>query len=133
MHDTGGVGIAAPQVGLSVRLAILMVDYKTDAPRIVAVCNPCITERSDETEPGYEGCLSIPDKGGLVRRNQWIRVEYSSLDGEKHADTYEGPNAVLWQHELDHLDGILYVDRLVGDLLPWEEVKRLRLELESIE
>jgi peptide deformylase len=133
MNREGGVGIAAPQVGLSLRMAILMVDYKTDHPYTIAVCNPLIVERSDETRDTYEGCLSVPDVGGLVRRNQWIRVEYFTLEGERKTETCEGPNAVLWQHELDHLDGILYVDRLIGDLLPWEEVTRLRLEAEEAE
>jgi peptide deformylase len=131
MQDAGGVGIAAPQVGLSLRMAVLNVDYKTEYPRNLVVLNPCILERSDESRPGYEGCLSIPDKGGLVRRSEWIRVQYTTLDGEYCEEFYDGPNAVLWQHELDHLDGVLYVDRLIGDLLPWEEAKRLREEMEN--
>jgi peptide deformylase len=133
MDLAGGVGIAGPQVGLSLRVAVLKLDYKTDDPRIAFVRNPVIVQRSDETIEGYEGCLSVPDVGGLVRRNRWIRVEHQSADGEVLTAEAEGYNAVLWQHEIDHLDGVLYLDRLLGDLLPMEEVRRLRKELEQAE
>ena len=123
-----GVGIAGPQVGISLRVATLMLGYRTDEPRMVFTINPRIIQRSDETVEGYEGCLSIPDVGGLVRRNRWVRVRYATLDGREHELRSEGPDAVLWQHELDHLDGVLYTDRLLGKLLPMEEVRRLRKE-----
>ncbi|MBW2534208.1 MAG: peptide deformylase [Deltaproteobacteria bacterium] len=128
MRAAGGVGIAGPQVGLSLRVATLMLDYKTDAPRILFVRNPVIVERSDETVEGYEGCLSVPDVGGLVRRHAWIRIEHQARDGEILTTEAEGYNAVLWQHELDHLDGVLYVDKLLGELMPMDEVRRLREE-----
>lgn len=131
MTDSGGVGIAGPQVGLYLRVAVLQLDYKTDSPRTIFVRNPVIVERSDETAEGYEGCLSIPGVGGLVRRNSWIKVEHDTLDGETVSVEAEGYNAVLWQHELDHLDGILYVDKLLGDLMPMDEVRRLRKEMEG--
>jgi len=108
----------------------LMLDYKTDHPRTVFVRNPLIAERSDETIEGYAGCLSIPGVGGLVRRNRGIRVEHATIEGEVVSCEAEGPNAVLWQHELDHLDGVLYVDKVLGELLPMEEVRRLRKQAE---
>jgi peptide deformylase len=128
MDLAGGVGIAGPQVGLSLRVAVLKLDYKTDDPRVVFVRNPVIVERSDDTIDGYEGCLSIPEVGGLVRRNRWIRVEQEAIDGSLLTAEAVGANAVLWQHELDHLDGVLYVDKLLGELLPMDEVRRLREE-----
>jgi peptide deformylase len=131
MDLAGGVGIAGPQVGLSLRMAVLKLDYKTDDPRVIFVRNPVIAERSDETVDGYEGCLSIPQVGGLVRRNRWIRVEHEASDGSLLTAEAEGANAVLWQHELDHLDGVLYVDKLLGELLPMEEVRRLREQQEQ--
>jgi peptide deformylase len=131
MHATGGVGIAAPQVGLNIRATVLMLDYKTDDPRTIFARNPVIIERSDETMEGYEGCLSVPDVGGLVRRSQWVRVEYTDERGEKKVVKAEGLNAVLWQHEIDHLDGILYTDKVLGELYPWERVKELREEMEA--
>ena len=132
MDLAGGVGIAGPQVGLSLRVAVLKLDYKTDDPRIAFVRNPVIIERSDDMIDGYEGCLSVPDVGGQVRRNRWIRVEHQAVNGEVLTEDAEGYNAVLWQHELDHLDGVLYLDKLLGDLMPMEEVRRLREELERV-
>ncbi len=126
MRAAKGVGIAGPQVGISLRVATLMLGYRTDSPRVIFTINPRIVQRSDETIDGYEGCLSIPNVGGLVRRNSWVQVRYSTLDGQERQLRSEGPDAVLWQHELDHLDGVLYTDRLLGKLLPMEEVRRLR-------
>jgi peptide deformylase len=133
MRDAAGVGIAGPQVGLSLRVATLLLDYKTDKPRALFVRNPVIAERSDETLEGYEGCLSVPDVGGLVRRNSWLRLEYDAADGTTVSTEAEGYNAVLWQHELDHLDGVIYLDRLLGELLPMDEVRRRRKEAEDRE
>jgi len=133
MRDAEGVGIAGPQVGLSLRVAALLLDYKTDNPRALFVRNPVVAERSDETLEGYEGCLSVPGVGGLVRRSRWLRLEYDTADGETTTVEAEGYNAVLWQHELDHLDGVLYLDRLLGELLPMDEVRRRRKEAEERE
>jgi len=133
MRDAGGVGIAGPQVGLGLRVATLLLDYKTDSPHVLFVRNPIIVERSDETLEGYEGCLSVPEVGGLVRRNRWLRLEYDGAEGGTIAAEAEGYNAVLWQHELDHLDGVIYLDRLLGALLPMDEVRRLRKEIEERE
>lgn len=131
MMKAGGVGLAGPQVGLSLRVATLMLDYKSKTPKTIFVRNPCIIERSDEVIEGYEGCLSIPDVGGLVKRNKWIKLRYTSQEGELLTTEAEGYNAVLWQHELDHLYGILYIDKLQGELLPMEEVRRRRKEAEK--
>ena len=130
MRAAGGVGIAGPQVGLRLRVATLMLDYKTEHPRTVFVSNPVIVERSDETIERYEGCLSIPGVGGLVRRSRWIRIERDGPDGGVVTEESEGHNAVLWQHELDHLDGVLYTDRVLSELLPMDEVRRRREALE---
>jgi len=130
MRRAEGVGLAGPQVGLGLRVATLMLGYKTTTPVVVFVRNPVIVERSDDTREGYEGCLSVPDVGGLVRRARWIRVRYETAAGQPVEAEAEGPDAVLWQHELDHLDGVLYLDRLLGELLPMDEVRRRREELE---
>ena len=133
MRRARGVGIAGPQVGLGLRVATLMLDYKTKKPRVVFVRNPVIVKRSDETADGYEGCLSVPGVGGLVRRNRWIQVQYTSAAGEVRSVEAQGPNAVLWQHELDHLDGVLYLDRLQGKLMSMDEVRKRRRELDAKE
>ncbi|MCP4676417.1 MAG: peptide deformylase [Deltaproteobacteria bacterium] len=129
MGSAGGVGIAGPQVGLYLRVATLMLDYKSETPKTIFVRNPVIVDRSDVTIDGYEGCLSIPDVGGMVRRNRWIKVEHNTFEGETITVEAEDYNAILWQHELDHLDGILYVDKLLGELLPMDEVRRRREEM----
>ncbi|MCU0665380.1 MAG: peptide deformylase [Myxococcota bacterium] len=126
-----GVGVAGPQVGLNLRIATLMLDYKSDKPRIQSFRNPFIIERSDDSVEGYEGCLSIPGVGGMVRRSSWVRVSHETLKGETLFEEAQGYNAVLWQHELDHLEGILYVDKLLGDLLPMDEVRRRREEMDK--
>ena len=131
MRKAKGVGIAGPQVGLSLRVATLMLDYKTKNSRVVFVRNPIIVKRSDETMDGYEGCLSIPGVGGLVRRNRWIKIKCTDARGQVLSMDAEGPNAVLWQHELDHLDGVLYLDRLQGKLMSMDEVRRRRKELDA--
>jgi peptide deformylase len=128
MNKADGVGIAAPQVGLNIRAAVVMLDARTENPSVIFARNPLIVERSDESEEGWEGCLSVPDVGGKVLRNKWIGVEYLDEQGAWVTRKFEGFNAVVWQHEIDHLDGVLYVDRVQGDLLPWEEVKRRREE-----
>jgi peptide deformylase len=131
MHSAQGVGIAGPQVGVPLRVAVLLLGYRGPAPHAVFVRNPVIVERSDETMPSYEGCLSVPGVGGLVKRNRWVRVRWLDLHEQAQETRAEGPDAVLWQHELDHLDGVLYVDRLQGELIPSEEMRRRRKELEQ--
>ncbi len=128
MNASDGVGLAGPQVGLSLRVAAVLLDHDSDSPRTLFALNPVITSRSNDSALGWEGCLSIPDVGGRVRRNRRITVEYSLATGERISEEAEGFNAAIWQHEIDHLDGVLYTDRLVGKLLPWEKVLLRRKE-----
>ncbi len=131
MENEGGVGIAGPQVGLSLRIALLKLNPKSKTPRMLFVRNPVIVDRSNEVALGFEGCLSIPEVGGKVKRHSWIKVKHTAEDGTILTETAEGFNAVLWQHELDHLDGVLYIDRLQGELMPIEEMRRRRKEEED--
>jgi peptide deformylase len=106
MHDAPGVGLAAPQVGVLQRLLVYDVD---DDPRVLV--NPVLEEFSDETEESDEGCLSVPGVTMPVARSLSVRVRGSDVDGEPVDFLAEGFEARVIQHETDHLDGVLIVDR----------------------
>lgn len=121
MHDTmlerGGVGIAAPQIGCNKRIIMFGFEENNRYPKAAPVpftvlINPTITMLSDEIVDGWEGCLSVPGLRGLVSR--FNRVEYSGYDPEGNVITRvaEGFHARVVQHEYDHLDGILFPQRL---------------------
>lgn len=117
MLERNGVGIAAPQVYVSKRVIIVAsrpnLRYP-DAPEMDAVVmvNPEILEFSQTTTLGEEGCLSVPNERGQVQRAQSIKVLYHTLTGEVMESSFEGFPARIVQHEIDHLNGILFVDRL---------------------
>ena len=117
MLERSGVGIAAPQVYISKRVIIVAsrpnLRYP-DAPEMDAVVmvTPEILEFSQATTLGEEGCLSVPNERGQVQRAQSIKVLYHTLTGEVMESTFEGFPARIVQHEIDHLNGILFVDRL---------------------
>ena len=117
MLARSGVGIAAPQVYVSKRIIIVASRSNPrypDAPEMDAVVmvNPEIIDCSDDTVFGEEGCLSVPNERGSVARAQRITVRYSTLQGEQVETTYEGFPARIVQHEVDHLNGVLFVDRI---------------------
>lgn len=113
MAEYNGVGLAAPQVHHPVRMAITGGDTDEDGrPEFRVLINPEI-EVLDESRLGmFEGCLSVPGMRGWVERPQGIRVTAWNERGEKQEFTLEGFSAVVTQHECDHLDGVLYVDRI---------------------
>ena len=129
--SANGVGIAAPQVATSQRLFILAsrpnLRYP-DAPIMepTAILNPRIIAHSDEVVKGWEGCLSIPGIRGLVPRYQTIEVEYTSRDGKLHQQTLTNFVARIFQHESDHLDGIVFLDRVEStqDLMTEQEYQQ---------
>jgi peptide deformylase len=106
MHDAPGVGLAAPQVGALQRLLVYDVD---DDPRVLV--NPVLDEFSDETEESDEGCLSVPGVTMPVERSVSVRVRGQDEYGEAVDFRAEGFEARVIQHETDHLDGVLIVDR----------------------
>ena len=110
MYETGGVGLAAPQVGVLRRIVVIDVD---DHP--ITLVNPVITETSGE-QTGSEGCLSVPGKAGEVTRP--MKVTVKAFDREMNEFTLEGEELLARAicHELDHLEGKLYVDLVEGDL-----------------
>ena len=115
MREEDGVGLAAPQVNQSLR--VIVVEYAIDdskedsKKKLYIMINPEIVKRSEETEFGLEGCLSVPDIVGEVERN--FQVEVRGLDryGKKAKIRAKGWLARIFQHEIDHLNGILFVDR----------------------
>ncbi len=114
MDRESGVGLAAPQVGLEKRLLVALQMKSPDdgdAPPIV-MANPEILSRSRETWIFEEGCLSIPGVRGDVTRPEVIEVRYRDLDGTERTITAEGMFARVLQHEIDHLDGRLFIDYL---------------------
>jgi peptide deformylase len=106
-----GVGIAAPQIGINKNVIWVQRFDKVGEP-FEACLNPKITWRSALMRKGAEGCLSIPDIKGDVLRSYTIRISYYDMDGKFHDEMVEGFTAVIFQHETDHLLGILFTDRL---------------------
>lgn len=105
MYDAEGVGLAAPQVGILRRYCVIDV-----GDGVIELINPVITEKSDETQTGNEGCLSIPDRSEVVTRPMKVSVRAQNRYGENITVTGEGLKARALCHEIDHLDGVLYID-----------------------
>ncbi|MDN5511607.1 peptide deformylase [Acinetobacter sp.] len=117
MLERNGVGIAAPQVYVSKRVIIVASRPNPrypDAPEMNALVmvNPEILEKSELTVLGEEGCLSVPDERGQVARAQMIKLRYLTLDGEVVETSFSGFPARIVQHEVDHLDGVLFIERI---------------------
>lgn len=116
LHDYGGIGLAAPQINESIRLAIVELPggssrYGELEPVPLTICiNPEIEVLDKTTAGSWEGCLSVPGLRGFVMRPQFIRVKFLNLAGGKCEIEAKGFVATVFQHELDHLDGRLYVD-----------------------
>ena len=105
-----GVGIAAPQIGINRRL-ILVMRYDKPGEPIEPYLNIQIDSLLGEKVPGPEGCLSLPPYRGIVRRYPRVQISYVKPDGTPVTEKVEGYSAIIFQHECDHLDGILYTDR----------------------
>ena len=121
MHAAPGVGLAAPQVGIEKRLAVVDVSVGKEADALKVLINPRIVEQEGKVVD-YEGCLSIPDISEKVSRPQWVRVEAQDVHGEPFSLETEDFEARAVCHELDHLNGVLFIDHLRG--LRREKVKR---------
>jgi peptide deformylase len=114
MDREEGVGLAAPQVGLDLRLlvALAMREPGDETAEPVVMVNPEILERSPESWVYEEGCLSIPGVRGDVTRPERVRVRYQDVEGTEHTIDAEGMFARILQHEIDHLNGKLFIDYL---------------------
>jgi len=127
MRHNHGAGLAATQIGVHLRIAVMEVGdnprypYKPRIPLTIAI-NPEVEAVGDETVEINEGCLSIPLRG-TVPRHVTIRARYLNREGTAKTETIRGLTAGTWQHEIDHLDGILFVDRVTDTttLSTWNE------------
>ena len=110
MNDKKGIGLAAPQIGINERFFISK-DFSNDSDQTIIFINPEIIEADDIVE-SKEGCLSIPGHYDYVKRNSRILVSYFDLSGKNEKKEFSDMQSIVFQHELDHLDGILFPDRL---------------------
>ena len=130
--DVDGVGIAAPQVYKSLRLFILASHPNPRYPKApkmkpTAVINPKIISFSKEKKKDWEGCLSVPGIRGLIPRHFKIDVEFTTKDGKKVRKSYKDFVARIFQHEYDHLEGLMFTDRLESskDIISEKEYQKL--------
>ncbi|GGH38917.1 peptide deformylase [Cribrihabitans marinus] len=113
MYDAPGIGLAAPQVGVLDRLIVLdCIKEEGEAPRPLVMFNPQVVAASDETNVYEEGCLSIPEQYAEVTRPRVVDVEWMDRDGNPRQETFDGLWATCVQHEIDHLNGKLFIDYL---------------------
>ncbi len=111
MYDAPGIGLAAPQVGVMKRV-IVMDCIKDGTPEPMVLCNPAVIWASEDQSTYEEGCLSIPDQYADVKRPTSVKVVWMDLDGQMQERLFAGLWATCAQHEIDHLDGKLFIDYL---------------------
>jgi len=112
MIDNKGIGLAANQIGITKRVFVMGSYNHPEFPKPFALFNPEILESSEEEILDQEGCLSFPGLWITVKRPAWIKVKYFDSKGIEHQEKYEGYVSKCFQHELDHLNGICFVDRV---------------------
>ena len=111
MYDAPGIGLAAPQVGVHQRVIVIDLSAKNEPPDLIVAINPTIIHAEGETYE-EEGCLSVPDYAANVRRHARVIVKALDLEGVERTWKAEDLLAIAFQHEIDHLEGILFVDHL---------------------
>ena len=129
MHEVDGLGLAAPQVGLSWRLFVTKGLDDESLPDQVYV-NPVLSRPSGELVPHDEGCLSLPGISAEIRRPSQVTITAVDLDGQSFTLTRDDLLARVWQHEADHLDGVLILDRMnpIDRLASRKQLKQLEAE-----
>jgi peptide deformylase len=143
MKAAGGLGLAGPQVGVSLRIVVMDFGYLRyekaqsngdesveDVFEPVALINPMIIEKSGEASIA-EGCLSVPGYRAEVERASKVKAKYTDIDGIDHTVEAEGLMAIAFQHEIDHLDGILFIDR-IGSIKRKIAVKKVKKYIENV-
>ena len=126
-HAAPGIGLAAPQIGVNRRVAVIDLSVGADPAARIAMVNPVLLEQQGEQKE-EEGCLSIPDLTEKVRRPEKVRARFLDPDGNVREIEGTGLLARALCHEIDHLNGLLYVDRLRGlkREMTWRKIERLR-------
>lgn len=127
MYEAPGVGLAAPQIGVNKR--VVVIDLDGDLKKII---NPIFLEKSGEEIPGEEGCLSIPGIYEKVKRPSFVRLQYMNEKGENIVEESDNFLAKAFQHEIDHLDGVLFVDRLSSIRKKLTAKKLAKLKKETV-
>jgi len=130
MYEAPGIGLAAPQVGVMKRLLVMDCAAKDEPAQPRALINPEILSASDAKNEHEEGCLSIPDQFGMVIRPAEVRVRYQTVDGEAVEEDFAELWATCVQHEIDHLNGKLFIDYLgtVRRQMITQKMKKLKRE-----
>lgn len=137
LHDYGGIGLAATQINEPVRLAIIHMPgtrnrYNQEIEIPLTVCvNPRLQVLHHRKEGYWEGCLSLPGLRGYVERPAHVCVDYLDLDGVRHSQEFRGFAATVCQHEFDHLDGKLFIDRITDPAKLMYEEEFLRYATET--
>ena len=113
MYDAPGIGLAAPQIGVLERLVVMDCAKKEDEePDPIIMVNPTIIASSEENSVYEEGCLSIPEHFAEITRPELVQVEWIDLGGKQHSEEFNGLKSTCVQHEIDHLNGKLFIDYL---------------------
>ena len=112
MYNAPGMGLAAIQVGINKRIIIYDISGPEDKPTLEVLINPVILESEGSVVSENEGCLSVPDFRSDVKRSEWVKVEALDRNGEPVLIETDGIHATVLQHEIDHLDGILFIDKI---------------------
>ena len=112
MYASNGCGLAAPQIGVSKKIVVIDIAHEDEEPNPLYMVNPEIVWKSEEKVCGEEGCLSVPGQRAEVERFASVKIKYSDYDGNEQEMLAEDFLAIAIQHELDHLDGVLYIDHL---------------------
>lgn len=143
MEAEDGIGIAAPQIGVSKQVALIGApedserypELDSSDPKLYVIFNPKIKILDEELQGFWEGCLSVPGLRGFVKRPRKVQIDYLNINGEEESVTVEDFNATIFQHELDHLFGTLYVDRVKDSklLMYTQELEEFHLPKEEDE
>lgn len=124
-RDPAGAGLAAPQIGLPINVCVVRKFSKTkegvETTRDIVLINPKIVSQSEATDIRWEACLSIPNSIGQVKRSKRVSISYLNLDGTESKIKADGFLARVIQHEMDHLNGILFTSKVIGKLYDEQE------------